>query len=61
VNVKGQITELLTNYGPIDLLWFDGDWERTAQEWDAAGIRSLSRSLQPSVIVNDRLPGDASH
>jgi len=59
--VKGQITELLTNYGPIDLVWFDGDWERTAQEWDAPGIRALIRSLQPGAIVNDRLPGQGDY
>ncbi len=59
--VRGQLTELLTNYGPIDLVWFDGDWERTAQEWDAPGIRSLIRSLQPGAIVNDRLPGQGDY
>ena len=26
----GQVTELLTNYGRIDVLWFDGGWERPA-------------------------------
>ena len=59
--LKGQITELLTNYGTIDLVWFDGDWERTAKEWDAPGIRALIRSLQPRAIVNDRLPGQGDY
>ena len=59
--VKGQITELLTNYGTIDLVWFDGDWERTAEEWDAPGIRALIRSLQTDAIVNDRLPGQGDY
>ncbi len=59
--LRGQLTELLTNYGPIDLVWFDGDWERTAQEWDAPGIRALVRSLQPGAIVNDRLPGQGDY
>jgi len=59
--VRGQLTELLTNYGPIDLVWFDGDWERTAEEWDAPGIRALVRSLQPDAIVNDRLPGQGDY
>lgn len=53
----GQITELLTGYGPIDLLWFDGGWERSAAEWQAAELHALIRSLQPDVLVNDRLPG----
>jgi alpha-L-fucosidase len=59
--LRGQLTELLTNYGPIDLVWFDGDWERTAEEWDAPGIRALIRSLQPGAIVNDRLPGQGDY
>ncbi|QNN22471.1 hypothetical protein HED60_09360 [Planctomycetales bacterium ZRK34] len=49
--VNGQLHELLTNYGPIDYLWFDG------------GIRgALStddiRKLQPNIIINDRQHGD---
>ena len=52
-----QLTELLTQYGRIDLLWFDGDWERTAEEWHADQIRALAKSLQQRVIINDRLPG----
>jgi alpha-L-fucosidase len=59
--VRGQLTELLTNYGPIDLLWFDGEWERTAEEWDAPGLRALIRSLQPGTVVNDRLPGQGEY
>jgi alpha-L-fucosidase len=27
--VREQLTELLTSYGTIDLLWFDGEWERS--------------------------------
>jgi alpha-L-fucosidase len=52
-----QITELLTNYGPIDLLWFDGGWERSAAEWRSDDLRRLIASLQPDCLVNDRLPG----
>ncbi len=53
----GQVQELLTNYGPVDVLWFDGQWERTAEEWRAAELRELIRSLQPDTLVNDRLSG----
>ena len=55
--VRGQITELLTNYGAVDLLWFDGGWERSCAEWDCAGLRELIKSLQPNVIINERLHG----
>lgn len=49
--VNGQIEELLTWYGPIDYLWFDG----------SAGPKVLSieqiRKLQPGIIINDRQHG----
>ncbi|HZT64712.1 MAG TPA: alpha-L-fucosidase [Acidimicrobiales bacterium] len=51
----GQVTELLTGYGDIDLLWFDGGWERP--DWRAAELEAEIRRLQPSIILNDRLPG----
>jgi alpha-L-fucosidase len=59
--VRTQLTELLTNYGPIDLVWFDGHWERTAEEWHAAELRRLVASLQPEAVVNDRLPGNGDY
>ncbi len=52
-----QIRELLTDYGPIDLLWFDGGWERTMDQWRAPALLDLIHSLQPDILVNDRLPG----
>ena len=54
---RGQLEDLLTNYGTIDLLWFDGGWERSAREWGAAELESLIRSRQPDILINDRLPG----
>lgn len=59
--VRGQLTELLTQYGKVDLVWFDGQWERTADEWHAAELRKLVASLQPDAIVNDRLPGQGDY
>src|SRR5215470_4136284 len=52
-----EMRELLTQYGPIDLLWFDGGWERSPEEWRAHELRELIRSLQSAALVNDRLPG----
>lgn len=52
-----QIEELLTGYGPIDVLWFDGGWERSADAWRSLELERLIRRLQPDVLVNDRLPG----
>lgn len=53
----GQVRELLTGYGPIDLLWLDGGWERSAEQWRAPELCALIRSLQPGILLNDRLPG----
>jgi alpha-L-fucosidase len=53
----GQVRELLTGYGPIDLIWFDGGWERSAEEWRARELHDLVHSLQPDILINDRLPG----
>lgn len=53
----GQVRELLTGYGPIDVLWFDGQWERSAEEWRARELLAMIKSLQPDCLVTDRLPG----
>jgi alpha-L-fucosidase len=52
-----QLRELLTDYGRVDLLWFDGGWERSSDEWRSAELEALIRELQPDVVLNDRLPG----
>ncbi|HTO71147.1 MAG TPA: alpha-L-fucosidase [Myxococcota bacterium] len=53
-----QLRELLTGYGRIDLLWFDGGWERTPEQWRAQELAALARELQPEILLNDRLPGE---
>jgi alpha-L-fucosidase len=53
--MKGHLTELIQNYGPLGILWFDGEWEKpwTADYGD--DIYQFVRSLQPSIIVNNRV------
>ncbi len=51
-----QVRELLTNYGAIDIFWFDGGWERTPEQWRAKELEALIRELQPGILMNDRLP-----
>jgi alpha-L-fucosidase len=54
----GQVRELLTNYGRIDVIWFDGQWERIPfNRWRPDELRALIKSLQPEILINDRLPG----
>lgn len=56
-DMRGQLHHLLTAYGTIDLLWFDGGWERQAHEWQAPELETFIRTLQPDIVINDRLPG----
>ena len=53
--MKNQLKELLTNYGNIGVLWFDGEWEDT---WNANRGRDLYeyvRRLEPNIIINNRV------
>jgi len=51
-----QMEELNNQYKP-DLFWFDGDWEQSAEDWNAKGIIEMLRSKNPEVIVNSRITG----
>ena len=55
--MRGQLTELLTGYGQVDVLWFDGQWERPPRWWEPERTAALARELQPGILINDRLPG----
>ncbi len=56
-----QVRELLTGYGKIGVLWFDGGWERKADMWKAPELAAMIRSLQPHILINDRLPGQGDY
>ena len=51
----GQVRELCTHYGPIDCLWFDGEWDYPAAEWRAPELVRMIHELQPTALINDRL------
>jgi len=53
--LHAQVTELLTNYGPIGIMWFDGEWESTWRGQYGKELYELCVTLQPEVIVNNRL------
>jgi alpha-L-fucosidase len=57
--MKDQVRELLTNYGEISIIWFDfsfpGPNGKGRDDWDSVGLLRLARSLQPGIIVDDRL------
>jgi len=56
----GLIRELMTNYGKIDVLWYDVDWPLTAEQWESEKMNDMVFQLQPQILVNNRngLRGD---
>ncbi len=57
---QGQIKEISTRFNP-DLWWFDGDWEHSAEEWEAKKVRDLILSHNPKAIINGRLQGNGDY
>ena len=54
--MHNQIREICTNYGKIDLLWFDFSYDdMRGEKWKATELMSMVRSLQPDVIIDNRL------
>jgi len=64
--MRNQVEELLTNYGKIDILWFDfsypnkdpnfPDWMegKGKDDWESEKLIALARSLQPEIIIDNR-------
>jgi alpha-L-fucosidase len=50
----GLIRELMTNYGKIDVLWYDVNWPLDVDGWQSAKMNEMVYSLQPDIIVNNR-------
>lgn len=56
--MHGQIKELVTNYGKIDILWFDFSYDdMCGEKWRATDLIKMVRSYQPDVIIDNRLEG----
>lgn len=53
---QGQIKEIGQKFNP-DLWWFDGDWEHSAEEWEAEKVRKIILDKNPKAIINGRLQG----
>jgi alpha-L-fucosidase len=51
--LKTQVRELLTNYGTVDILWFDG-LGKSAKDYDADALNTMARKLQPRILINNR-------
>lgn len=68
--MRDQVTELLTNYGRIDILWFDFSYQKPdtkplhpwmqhnggkgKDEWEAEELLATARRLQPGIIIDNR-------
>ena len=56
--LKNQVSEILTNYGKIDILWLDfsfpGEFGKDRDDWGSVELLKMVRELQPEIIVNDR-------
>ena len=63
--MRDQVTELLTNYGKIDILWFDFSYKKNPKspdwmtgkgkdEWEAEELIKTARALQPEIIIDNR-------
>jgi alpha-L-fucosidase len=53
--MKNQLREIVTKYGPLGIMWFDGEWENhwtPERGWD---LYRYVRSLQPDILVNNRV------
>jgi len=54
--MHNQVAELCTNYGKIDIIWFDFSYDdMLGEKWRATELVNMVRSLQPEIIIDNRL------
>jgi alpha-L-fucosidase len=53
--MKPQLKELLTGYGDLGVLWFDGEWIGDWTEEQGRSLYNYVRSFQPDIIINNRV------
>jgi len=53
--LKPQVRELITNYGPLGVLWFDGEWIKDWTEPMGKDMFNYVLALQPNIIINNRV------
>jgi alpha-L-fucosidase len=50
----GLVRELCTNYGKLDILWYDVAWPLSAEQWESEKMNKMVRGLQPDILINNR-------
>ena len=57
--MHGQVREICSNYGKIDIMWFDFSYnEFSGEKWKATQLVNMVRELQPGIIIDNRLGGE---
>jgi len=52
---QALVRELMTNYGRIDILWYDVSWPlKTPELWESRKMNAMARRLQPHILINNR-------
>ncbi len=60
--IHAEIRDVMSHYGPIDVMWYDGWWPFDGERWRARELHAMVRRLQPQILMNGRaaIPGDFS-
>ncbi len=60
--IHTQVREICSNYGKLDVLWWDGSWPLDARGWETEKLHRMVFGLQPDIVINDRgsMMGDFS-
>jgi alpha-L-fucosidase len=53
--MKAQLREIVEGYGPLGVLWFDGEWEDPWTHEMGLDLYGYVRSLQPDILINNRV------
>jgi hypothetical protein len=60
--MHGQVKELVTEYGKLDILWFDFSYDdMKGEKWKATELIKMVRTYQPDVIIDNRLEGSGEN